>query len=193
MKKFIYSAVAAGALAFGGAASAQDPLGVLGTILGNIGLGGTTGVYPGVVAQGQGQLHIDQYGRTFYYDQYGRQVYVGSDSSYGSNVYGGTTVYGTPGVYGRADQFGTYVDAYGVRRMVDAYGRHLRLDQYGSYRDQYGRTVYLGADRRPLYIEQNGQIYSASSVNTAIASRRDRDGDGVRNRDDRYPDDPRYR
>ena len=33
-----------------------------------------------------------------------------------------------------------------------------------------------------------GQVYPQYQPN-----RRDRDGDGVRNRDDRYPDDPRYR
>jgi hypothetical protein len=88
-----------------------------------------------------------------------------------------------------------YTDAYGHRFQVDAYGRHVPLAQYGSYRDQWGRTVYLGANNQPAYIEQNGQLIPYGSVagNYALAPSYDRDGDGVANRYDRLPDDPRYR
>ena len=76
MKKLIATAVAAGTLAFGAAASAQD----LGNVIANI-LGFDTPTYnygtPAVVA-GQQQIYRDTYGRHFYYDQYGRQVYVQS-------------------------------------------------------------------------------------------------------------------
>jgi hypothetical protein len=86
---------------------------------------------------------------------------------------------------------GIYTDAYGHRYQVDAYGRHIPLDQYGSYRDQWGRTVYLGANSQPLYIEQNGQLIPYGSV--AMAPSYDNDRDGVSNRYDRFPQDPRYR
>ncbi|HEX7888361.1 MAG TPA: hypothetical protein VF522_03290 [Ramlibacter sp.] len=151
MKKFILSAVAAGALAFGGAASAQD----LGSIINGIfGIGTPTYNYgygsngtPAVVAgttpyYGQApyygstnQIYADQYGRQFYYDQYGRQVFVQSQSQ--SNVYGNN-------VYGNV--------------------------QY----DQWGRPIY--------------GTYSSNSGYRSW----DRDGDGVANTQDRWPDDRRY-
>jgi hypothetical protein len=196
MRKFIYSAVAAGALAFGGAASAQDIIGnVLGSILGNV---GTTGAAPAVVAPGSypyGTVYTDQYGRRVQVDQYGRHVVI-DNNVYGNNVYGTQGSHGgrvAYDQYGRSialDQFGTYRDSYGRRIQVDAYGRQVLLDQYGSYRDQHGRTVYLGANGQPQYVEQNGQLMAYSS--TTVARRGDRDGDGVRNRVDRYPDDPRW-
>ena len=88
-----------------------------------------------------------------------------------------------------------YTDAYGHRFEVDAAGRRIPLDRFGSYRDQWGRTVYLGANNQPAYIEQNGQLipYGSVSGNYAMAPSYDRDGDGVPNQYDRYPDDPRYR
>jgi hypothetical protein len=118
MKKFITAAVAAGALAAGGAASAQD----FGSIIANIfGFGQPTytqpnygyGTYggPAVVAP-QAQIYADQYGRRFYYDQYGRQVYlntapqqqiIGYDS-YGRPVYGSTHAYS--GTYNSWDRDG---------------------------------------------------------------------------------------
>lgn len=194
MRKSIIMAVAAGALAFGSAASAQD----LGSILGSIfGQGGYSTPQPAVVAPGYGhygygqpgygqpgygqpgygqpgygqQVYSDQYGRRFYYDQYGRQIMLDQG---GSNLYGARTVY-------------------------DQYGRAITLGQYGSYRDQWGRTVYLGADGRPQYIENNGQVMILGSTTpsypgVAYAGRPgDRDGDGVANRNDRWPDDARYR
>lgn len=65
------------------------------------------------------------------------------------------------------------------------------LGQYGSYRDAWGRTVYLGANNQPVYIEQNGQLIPYGTV--AMAPSYDRDGDGIANQYDRFPDDPRYR
>jgi hypothetical protein len=123
MKKFILSAMAAGALAVGGAASAQDVGDVLTNILGSFGVP----IYG--TQQQPGSVYVDQYGRQVYIDQYGRQVLVQPNTVYGSTVY-------------------------------DAYGR-------------------------PVYTTPNG--------NYAYANPRDRDGDGVRNRLDRWPDDPRYR
>lgn len=139
MKKFVLTAIAAGALAAGTAASAQD----LGSVLGSIfGYGQPTYSQstPAVVAGAQ-QVYTDSYGRQFYYDQYGRQVFVTSSvqqqqivgyDSYGRPIYG--QVYGNSGTYAYGGQYG----------------------QYGQY------------------------------------PRWDRDGDGVRNRDDRWPDDARY-
>jgi hypothetical protein len=85
-----------------------------------------------------------------------------------------------------------YTGSDGHRYQVDAAGRSIPLDQYGSYRDDQGRIVYLGADRRPLYVEQNGVLVPYNG-GYAMDRPYDRDGDGVNNRYDRYPDDPRYR
>jgi len=63
MKKFILSAVAAGALAVGGAASAQDLGGVIGSLFG-------FGSPPAAVQPGS--VYIDQYGRQVAVDQFGR-------------------------------------------------------------------------------------------------------------------------
>lgn len=89
---------------------------------------------------------------------------------------------------------GIYTDPSGRRFEVDADGRYIPLDRFGSYRDQWGRTVYLGANNQPLYIEQNGQLVPYGSVagNYAMSPSSDDDGDGVPNRYDRYPHDPRY-
>lgn len=96
MKKFVASAIAAAALAAGGAASAQD----LGSIIANVfGLGTTTYGTPAVVATQPGQqIYADQYGRQFYYDQYGRMVYLNSQTqqivgydSWGRPVYSAST------------------------------------------------------------------------------------------------------
>lgn len=149
MKKYIAMAVAAGALAVGGAASAQD----LGTIISNVlGIGNSYPTYnnaPAVVAgtvpYGT-QVYQDQNGRQFYYDQYGRQVIVSGGIQWNIVGYGanGEPLYGTdaynPGYNGRFGNFGNY----------------------GNY--AYGSNPYLN----------------------------DRDGDGVPDAYDRYPDDPRY-
>ena len=74
MKKLIVSTVAAAALGFGAAASAQD----LGPVLGSVfGFGTPYPGYPAVIAQGHDpRFYTDRFGRQFIYDQYGRQVYV---------------------------------------------------------------------------------------------------------------------
>ncbi|RYF15511.1 MAG: hypothetical protein EOO30_14385 [Comamonadaceae bacterium] len=130
MKKIFLTAVAAGALAAGGAASAQD----IGAVIGNIfGYGtpqysyGTQYPYgapatPAVVAgtqpyygnrQPYNTVYVDQYGRQVYVDQYGRHV-VQSNNVYGNNAYGGAVYQGTDAwgrpVYNTAP-YGTY--AYG--------------------------------------------------------------------------------
>jgi len=88
-----------------------------------------------------------------------------------------------------------YTDAYGRRFQIDAAGRQIPLDRFGSYRDPWGRTVYLGANKQPLYIEQDGQLLPYGSVagTYAMGPSFDRDGDGVTNQYDRFPDDARYR
>ena len=79
MKKFILSAVAAGALAIGSAASAQD----LGTVI--------TEILRNTQTQQYGNVYYDQWGRQVYIDQYGRQVLV-NPNVYGNSVYGNTVV-----------------------------------------------------------------------------------------------------
>ena len=86
-----------------------------------------------------------------------------------------------------------YTGSDGRHYQVDAAGRSIPLDQYGSYRDPWGQTVYLGADRRPLYVEQNGVLVPYDGGAYAAGRPYDRDRDGIDNRYDRYPDDPRYR
>jgi hypothetical protein len=100
MKKILLSAAAAAALAFGGAASAQD----LGSVLGQIlGYGSPTynNTYPN-----NGTVYVDQYGRQVTIDQYGRQVLVqpNANQQYGLTGYDawGRPVYGY--ITGRADQ-----------------------------------------------------------------------------------------
>lgn len=153
MKKFILTAVAAGALAVGGAASAQDLGGILGSLFGfgtqtyptyNSGI-------PAVVAGTQphgATVYTDQYGRQFYYDQYGRQVVVQQQNTYNNPVIVGYDSWGRP-VYGQR-QYGT--TQYGTPQ----YG----TSQYGTY--AYGTNSW------------------------------DRDGDGIANTRDRWPDDRRY-
>ena len=73
MNKTLATALAAGALTFGGAASAQN---IGDTVLNILGFGAPTYqtyTTPAVVA---GTTYRDSVGRTFYYDQHGRQVYV---------------------------------------------------------------------------------------------------------------------
>lgn len=191
MKKFILTAAAAGALAASGVASAQTFGNAIDNVFSNIfGYGNSSGATPAVVAGANQTLHVDAYGRQFYYDQYGRQVFVqGATGAYNRTVID---------PYGRQvalDEHGTYIDPNGVRMHVDAYGRHLRLDQYGTYRDQWGRKVYLGANRQPLYVEDGGRLVAFSGTSATVASNTmwDRDRDGVADNYDRYPDDYRYR
>lgn len=60
------------------------------------------------------------------------------------------------------------------------------------YTDGYGRTYYLGANNQPIYIQPNAQV-APYAGNYAMAPSYDRDGDGIANQYDRYPDDARYR
>jgi hypothetical protein len=142
MKKFIATAIAAGAMVAGGAASAQDLGSIIAGVLGfgqpqysygqpHYGYGQPQYSYggPAVVAGAQ-QMYIDQYGRTFYYDQWGRQVFV--------------------------------------------QGAQQQQQQIVGY-DQWGRPVY-GTSGQYAYGNRSW----------------DRDGDGVSNSRDRWPDDRRY-
>jgi hypothetical protein len=178
MRKFILSAVTVGALALGGAAQAQDILGGIGDAIGQIfGIGPTysTGI-PGVVAQGAyppGTVYTDPYGRRVLVEPSGRQVLLDPNGAY--------PLPQNAGLMGRT--------------VTDPYGRRYTLGQYGSSVDPVGRRIYLGPDGRPAYVEQNGQLYSYASVFGNIAyggEVSDRDGDGIANSMDRYPDDPRY-
>lgn len=169
MRKSIIMAVAAGALAVGGAASAQDLGSVLGSIFGygNAYPGyGTSQSTPAVVA--------------------GTVPYYGNQTPYGTPQYGSTVPYGTT----------VYQDQYGRRFYYDQYGRQVMLDQ-PTTQQQYGIVGY-DAWGRPVYGTTSTTTYGTygtygSNGNSAYATRNDRDGDGVVNWNDRYPDDPRYR
>jgi hypothetical protein len=136
MKKTILAAVAAGALAIGGAAGAQD----LGDVLTNIlGFGQPNYGAPAVVAGTQYQsVYTDQYGRQVGIDQNGNQVVIS-----GSNR-------GRCGIVGH-----------------DAYGQPI-----------YGPTRYGGL--------------ACPGTAWGFNGNRDRDGDGVADARDRWPDNRRY-
>lgn len=153
MKKFILSAVAAGALAVGGAASAQDLGTVINSIFGigtptyNYGYGGST---PAVVA---------------------------------GTTYGTTPYYGQAPYYGSTNQ--VYVDQYGRQVYIDQYGRQVIVQQQ---QPNYGGTVYGSGVQ---YDQWGRPIYGTYGSNSGYRSW-DRDGDGVANTSDRWPDDRRY-
>ena len=165
MKKLLVSIAAVGALAIGGAASAQDVFGlgnVLPQILGNIGLGnlGLGNVYPGV----PGNVYTPGSGSpppgSVVLDANGRPVVVAATGV--AAMPGGTVVESADGGQVTLDANGTYIDRYGRRIQVDTTGRHTPIS---------GVSV-LGAGSSRYY---------------------DRDGDGVADQYDRYPNDPRYR
>jgi len=129
MKKSLLAAVAAGALAVGGAASAQDFGGILSNIFG--------------------------YGSPTYnhntYPSYPYSTYGGTYSRGTPAVVAGTQPYGTYGQYGN---YGT--QPYGGTVYVDQYGRQVQVDQYGRQvyvqpnTNTYGITGY-DAWGRPVY------------------------------------------
>ena len=90
MKKFIYSAVAAAAVAVGGAASAQDLGGVLGSIFGFGTPPVATGVQPGTV-------YIDRFGRQVAVDQFGRHVLLQQNMGIIGYDAWGRAIYGNVG------------------------------------------------------------------------------------------------
>jgi hypothetical protein len=155
MKKLIVMAAAAGALAVGGAASAQD----FGSVLGSI-FGFGTPQY--------------SYGTPQY--PYGAPQYPYGGSS--PAVVAGTVPYGST----------VYVDQYGRQVHVDQWGRHVVIQQQPQ-----SSTYIVGYDQwgRPIY---GASPYGSNTYgNYAYANPNDRDGDGVLNRYDRWPDDRRYR
>ena len=101
MKKFILSALAAGALAAGSAASAQDLRSMFPGVFGEQ-PPAVAGAYP------YGSVYIDRYGRQVFVDQYGRHVLQSNGNVYGSTGYDawGRPIYNNP--YG-----GTYYDRDG--------------------------------------------------------------------------------
>lgn len=150
MKKFILSAVAAGAMAVGGAASAQDFGTAIGQVLGSV-FGAPTYNYG----------NYGNYG-TYGYNQYGQVIpgVVATTPSYGYNT--------------------TYVDAYGRQVYVDRYGRHV-VQQSAVPHGAVGYDAW----GRPVYSQPYGTYaYGSNSW--------DRDGDGIANTRDRWPDDRRY-
>ena len=80
MKKFILAAAAAAALGAGGAASAQN----IGDVLANV-LGYGNPVYSNAP---NATIHTDRYGRQYYYDGYGRQVFLQSNPIVGYDRWG---------------------------------------------------------------------------------------------------------
>lgn len=165
MKKLIVSMLAVGALAAGGAASAQDVFGlgnVLPQILGNIGLGniGLGNVYPGV----PGNIYTPGSGQpapgSVVLDANGRPVVIAATGV--AAMPGGTVVESADGGQVTLDASGTYIDRYGRRVQVDMTGRHTPISGVGI----------AGVAQSRLF---------------------DRDRDGVPDSYDRYPDDPRYR
>lgn len=152
MRRFILSAVAAGAVAFAGAASAQGFGGVLNDLFGfgqpahpTYSGAGIPAVVAGTQPYGSG-VYVDPHGRQVTTDRYGRQVVVQPNR-------------GTYGITG--------YDAWGRPVYGSAPVPYGHPGNYGSY-GNYGNYAWAG---------QPG----------------DKDGDGVPNVHDRWPDDARYR
>jgi len=80
MKKFILTAAAVAAMGIGGAASAQNLGDVLANVLGYGAPGTTTSPY--------NTIHTDRYGRQFYYDGNGRQVFLQNNPIVGYDRWG---------------------------------------------------------------------------------------------------------
>jgi len=163
MKKLLVSILTVGALAAGGAASAQDVFGlgnVLPQILGNIGLGnlGLGNGYPTVPGSIYGPGSGSPPPGSVVLDANGRPVVIAATGV--AAMPGGTVVESADGGQVTLDSNGTYIDRYGQRVQVDATGRHTPI---------------------------GGGIAGISSRLF------DRDGDGVADQNDRYPSDPRYR
>lgn len=142
---------------------------------------------------------------------------IGSAAS--AQVYGwpGQPAYSTPATpavvagtgYAPPSQYGNhnaYPDTYGNNSYPGTYGNQVYVDPYGrqvTY-DQYGRQVYVqpntgsygivGYDQwgRPLY-GTTTTTTTYGTVHGSLGSPGDRDGDGVANVNDRWPDDRRYR
>lgn len=94
-----------------------------------------------------------------------------------------------------------YQDNYGRRFYYDQYGRQVYLQDQQQQQivgyDQWGRPVYgqeqqiVGYDNygRPIYGTPRAYVYGGQYPQY---SSNDRDGDGVPNWRDRWPDDRRY-
>ena len=173
MRKYIATAIAAGALAIGGAASAQD----FGSILSNIfGFGTSSQSSSGTPAVVAGTVYQDQYGRRFYYDQYGQQVYL-QDSQQQQIV--GYDSWGRP-IYGTQNSQTQQIMGY------DSWGRPI----YGTHGTQQQQQQIVGYDSwgRPIYGNSGSYAYGTQPRTSTW----DRDGDGIPNSRDRWPDDSRY-
>lgn len=64
--------------------------------------------------------------------------------------------------------------------------------QNDQYRNGWGNRTY-GYYGTPWGVAQASPYYNNGYAAPYQRTRRDRDGDGIPNRRDRYPDDPRYR
>ena len=101
-----------------------------------------------------------------------------------SNIFGA----GTPAVVAGTVPYGSsvYTDQYGRQVYLDQYGRQVLVQPSQSYGiigyESWGQPIY-------------GTIGPGNATygNYAYVNPRDRDRDGVINRHDRWPDDPRYR
>jgi hypothetical protein len=156
MKKWILSTVAAGALAVGGAASAQDLGSVINSVIGSV--FGTQQSY----SYGTNTYYTDQYGRTIYVDQYGRHLIAQPNAGVTYDQWG-RPVYNSQVYQGQVYQGQVYNGGYG------SYG-YSTAPQYPAY-GTYGSGNYAYG-------------YGTNSW--------DRDGDGISNSRDRWPDDRRY-
>lgn len=103
----------------------------------------------------------------------------------------GTAAMATPAVVAGATP-PVYTNGYGQTYSVDAYGRQVYVQpapqQIVGY-DQWGRAIYGAA---PVYVTPPVVAYVSPPTYYSY-DRRDRDGDGVPNWNDRRPDDSRWR
>ncbi|HEX2546714.1 MAG TPA: hypothetical protein VHL79_17665 [Ramlibacter sp.] len=143
---------------------------------------------------GAASAQIYGYGQTYGYPAYSTpsQPAVVAGTGYGAYGYGTNNgYYGNNGYNNHnnypATQNQVYVDQYGRQVTMDQYGRHVYVQPSTSYGvvgyDQWGRPVYGNTTTTTTY----GTTYGYSGRGW------DRDGDGVANHQDRWPDDRRYR
>lgn len=101
----------------------------------------------------------------------------------------GVPIYGAPGVLGGVPQEGTTViDPYGRRIVYDRYGRAVATEQLEIVVDKQGRRWAVDSEGNHTQI---GQDFGGLASRGLRGS--DLDRDGVPDRRDRYPHDPRYR
>jgi hypothetical protein len=93
---------------------------------------------------------------------------------------------GTPAAFAQASNFDEYQANQAARAAQSgAYGNSGWTPDM-AYGDNHNVYPY-----RYRHFEQAVPVYRDRDRRDRLATRRDRDGDGVLNRDDRYPDNPR--